>query len=385
MIFYNFNVLQQLCKEKNIILLKDYSIEKVNTKTTIKAKCLFEECDEEVNKRFRDIIISGCYCKVHSFKMKRERTISTNLKKYGVKNIFELDSIREKIKEKNDEIHEKIKKTNLEKYGVENPMQSTEIRAKMKKTCIERYGVEYPIQSSKIRNKITNTNLIKYGVEHPMQLKEIRNKMKEKFIEKYGVQYPTQLSEIRKKIIETNLRKYGVKNPMQLKEIMEKSKKTCLTKYGVENPSQFEKIKSDNILSDKYDSIKNVEKTKNKNSEINLKKRNDIQYFIEEEEIVKKMKNDCFFNRDIFVFEKTDELEMDDIQKNDYWISEKIFKEIYEKEELNSVFHEFKENELIMKENINETFDEFKENDIISEEDIEKEYEKWFLNQTNGN
>jgi hypothetical protein len=37
---YDYNYLQQYCKENSIELLKDYSTEKVNRDTIIEAKCL---------------------------------------------------------------------------------------------------------------------------------------------------------------------------------------------------------------------------------------------------------------------------------------------------------------------------------------------------------
>ena len=64
------------------------------------------------------------------------------MENWGVKNAFQ-----------SEEIKEKIKCTNLERYGVEYPSSSPIIRAKIKDTCMERYGVENPSQSLEIHSK----------------------------------------------------------------------------------------------------------------------------------------------------------------------------------------------------------------------------------------
>lgn len=59
---------------------------------------------------------------------------------------------------------EKTKQTNLEKYGCKNPFQSEEIKNKIKQTNIERYGVPVPTQNPNIRHKGQITCMEKYGV-----------------------------------------------------------------------------------------------------------------------------------------------------------------------------------------------------------------------------
>lgn len=85
--------------------------------------------------------------------------------KYGVDNVYMLDSVKNKIKE-----------TNKRKYGTENAYQSSYIKAKIKETNLKRYGVENPNYSQKIRKKIKATNLKKYGVEYPYQNENILQK-----------------------------------------------------------------------------------------------------------------------------------------------------------------------------------------------------------------
>ena len=67
----------------------------------------------------------------------KEKTIKTNLEKYGVEYNLQREEIREKIKE-----------TNLEKYGVENCMQNPEIMEKNIKMSY--YLKEYTLPSGNI-------------------------------------------------------------------------------------------------------------------------------------------------------------------------------------------------------------------------------------------
>lgn len=67
------------------------------------------------------------------------------------------------------ETRDKVKNTCLEKYGVENPFQSTEIKEKSKRTSLEKYGVEFPSKSELIKQKQKDTCLEKYGVENVFQ------------------------------------------------------------------------------------------------------------------------------------------------------------------------------------------------------------------------
>ena len=115
--------------------------------------------------------------------------------KYGVINVGQLETQKEKSRETKAKRYnnpyfnnlEKAKVTNKEKYGVENPFQSEEIKAKIRETCKNRYGVEYITQSEKIKNQIKQTNLEKYGTEFAAQSDIVKEKYRQTCLEKYGV------------------------------------------------------------------------------------------------------------------------------------------------------------------------------------------------------
>jgi len=137
----------------------------------------------------------------------------------------------------------KRKNTTIERYGVENAMQSEAIKGKVRKTNLERYGVEYPLLNEEILNKAKMTCVIKYGAENAMQSETIRAKARETNLERYGVEFPIQSKAVMEKVNKTNIERYGAMNVFQNDAIKEKSKKTNLEKLGTEYPMQNERVR----------------------------------------------------------------------------------------------------------------------------------------------
>jgi hypothetical protein len=152
--------------------------------------------------------------------------------KYGVSNVSQLDSIKEKRK-----------LTNLEKYGVECPFSSVDIRNKIKKSLIEKYGVDNPLKSLEIKEKIKKSSNLKYGHDYYICTDEFREKSKKTNLEKYGFENPSKSQNIKDKIILTNNLLYGYNSPLQNSDIFSKSKETIIKNYGVDNPLKSEEVK----------------------------------------------------------------------------------------------------------------------------------------------
>ena len=135
------------------------------------------ECNEE-NK------LITCGDKICRYK----KVEDTCTKKYGVKNVFQLQEIKDKIVETNRKNHgvdwytqteehkDKSKKTWQLHYGVDNPAQAQEVKDAMKDTCRSRYGCDYAVQSDEVQNKIKSTNNKIYGGDSPFSSEEIRKK-----------------------------------------------------------------------------------------------------------------------------------------------------------------------------------------------------------------
>lgn len=180
------------------------------------------------------------------------------LKNYGVENVFQLDSVKEKIKQTNLErygfenpnqnkdikqkaintfnkksedekrkIYLKAKETNLKKYGPNNYAN----REKAKKTFIEHFGVECPFSSDIIKQKIKQSNLERYGVENVFSSDIIKQKIKQTNLERYGQESCMSVDEIKNKAKQTYIERYGG-YWMGSDIIREKAKQTCIEKYG---------------------------------------------------------------------------------------------------------------------------------------------------------
>lgn len=110
-----------------------------------------------------------------------------------------------------DIIKEKVLQTNLERYGVENPLQSEEIKAKVRQTNLERYGVECTLNNPDVHRKVIASNIERYGVENPFASEEVQQTIRDTLMERYGVDNPLKSDEIKDRVYATNLERYGTR------------------------------------------------------------------------------------------------------------------------------------------------------------------------------
>ena len=175
-----------------------------------------------------------------SYECRNEYTKEVTIMKYGVKNVSQSKTIKEKMKN-----------TNLEKYGVEYYSQTDEYKGKYHATCLERYGVDHYSKTDECKERIVSTMLEKYGVEYYTQTDEYKEKSKKTCLIKYGVTNPQKSELIQEKTKLTNLKRYGVENVFSNEDIKQKIKNVWNDRYGVEYYSQTDeyKLKMKNITS----------------------------------------------------------------------------------------------------------------------------------------
>lgn len=154
-------------------------------------------------------------------------TKHTSIEKYGTDFPNQSELVKDKIKE-----------SNVKHYGVVNVFQSDIIKEKSKNTCIQKYGTEYANQSEQVKEKIRNTNVEKYGVENTFQAEQFKEKSRKTCKERYGTEWYASTNDCKERLKETNLKLYGVEYALQSKEVREKGKKTCMNKYGKEYYNQ---------------------------------------------------------------------------------------------------------------------------------------------------
>ena len=271
---YDFDYLQNYCNENNIVLLEDYSSKYLTRDIIIKGKCVYENCNNNFEKKFRELINAGGYCKSCIQIIRNNKRKICNLNKYDIEEptkIYDYDKLDNICKEKNIVLLKNYKnekifgetiieglciyncgknfRRNLKDIIKNNNLccticKKSDALIKRKNTCINKYGVEFITQCDSIQEKIKANNLIKYGVEYNTQLESNKEKTKQTCIEKYGYENPSKNEEIKNKKIKTSLKNWGVKNPLQNEEIKNKIKKNCLIKWGTEFSLQNEEIKS---------------------------------------------------------------------------------------------------------------------------------------------
>jgi hypothetical protein len=239
---------EKICKDKTVLSIHNIKMHNLNPKEyfdkwikeTGEGFCKI--CGKETNLIRSDWGYKNTCSKKCANIYSGIRTKEEILKKYGVKNVYQVKEIKEKCKQIKKEKYgdekyqnrEQIEKTNLEKYGTKYPLQSKEIQEKIKQNNLKNYGVKYNWQREDIKENSKNTCFEKYGDKY------YRNpeKSKQTCLNNFGVENPFQSEEIKEKSKQTKLKRYGDENYNN----PEKNKETCLKKYGVENPSQNREI-----------------------------------------------------------------------------------------------------------------------------------------------
>jgi len=173
----------------------DLDVNKLTKGSHVKITAICDICGNEKETLYKSYLKmtkkDGLY---YCVKCRKIKTKNSNLEKYGVENVMQLD-----------ETKEKMYKTNKERYGHICSAQSDEIKEKSKKTCLEKYGVDNFLKTKEMRDKVKKTNLERYGVENVMQVKKIYEKQEHTMLKKYGVKNISELYKIKE---ETNFMIY---------------------------------------------------------------------------------------------------------------------------------------------------------------------------------
>lgn len=190
-----------------------------------------------------------CNSKECKHKHRIETVTKTNLEKYGVENVSQLESVKKKKTETvfthygvYDYLNSEQNKHNMyDENGVQKA-QSEEAKEKRKKTLLERYGTT---DIFKINNGREKSNS-----------KEGREKAKQTLLKNHGVTSTWKLQKTKDTIRKTNLKKYDETCYFKTDEFKEKLKNHNIEKYGVENyfNSEDYKVKSKEASLKKYNS-----------------------------------------------------------------------------------------------------------------------------------
>jgi hypothetical protein len=192
---YNNKYLNSYCEENSIILLKDYNNTILNRESIIEANCLNKDCENIVEKTFRNFIETGCFCHKHTkengfLKIKNSDWSNSNKIRYNNKylnNYCEVNNIS-LLKDYNNTIlnRESIIEANCLNKDCENIVEKTF-------RMIIDYGGCYCNNCTELNkmNKIKQTNLEKYGCEYAQQNSEVSEKTSINAYKSYDYIFPS--------------------------------------------------------------------------------------------------------------------------------------------------------------------------------------------------
>lgn len=191
-----------------------------------------------------------CDSKECKHKHRIETVTKTNLEKYGVENVSQLESIKKKKTETvfahygvYDYLNSEQNKHNMyDENGVQKA-QSEEAKEKRKKTLLERYGTTDVFKinngreksnSKEGREKAKQTLLKNHSVTSTWKLQKTKDTIKKTNLEKYGETCYFKTDEFKEKLKVYNIEKYGVENYFNSEDYKIKSKEASLKKYNSE-------------------------------------------------------------------------------------------------------------------------------------------------------
>lgn len=177
------------------------------------------------------------------YNSRNEKSIQTNLKKYGVAYNSQAISHKEKVK-------------NAWRTKTKNEIKI--IKEKVKKTCLEKYGVENTNQVPEIKEKIRNAHLSKSDDE----IKKAVKKRKETNLKRYGTELPAHKHiNNYKEYDENGFRKFIKDGYFEMQECMShfNIEYTCAQlkkkEFNIIEPNKMDKLKTQRFI---FDSI-NIE------------------------------------------------------------------------------------------------------------------------------
>lgn len=155
---------------------------KRNKFKTNHCSCVYTQLDNNVRLKNKLTKIFRYNDENYNNKDKNKRTCN---ERYGVDNVFQLDSVKEKSKN-----------TKFINHGDKNYRN----HEKRKQTCLNKMDENGDNVFKVIVKRAQNTNILRRGVKSPMQDKNVVKKHQENFMKNYGVKNPYCLQEIRKRI-----------------------------------------------------------------------------------------------------------------------------------------------------------------------------------------
>lgn len=189
--------------------------------TGSRARVTFEcdTCRERKSVAYCDYLKNGFV--VPDYQCRKCRTKESIKSRYGVDNVFQLDSVKLKARE-----------TNLARHGVENASGLKVVKGKRAATNLSRLGVEWPQQSQDIRAKTAETNLARYGAANVSSLDWVKARRVETNLTRTGFEYAIVDPGVRMAVAQRNLDAHGVTHSILRPDVRHAISRTNTERYG---------------------------------------------------------------------------------------------------------------------------------------------------------
>ena len=151
--FWHYKNLGYDVKCKNKIKVKP---EELSSGSHCRINCACDDCGNETNIKYQD------YLKVFN---KNNKYVCEKCRQLLFSNF---NTTKKNLMKKNRLV------SNKEKYGVDNIFQLESIKDKMKETCLLKYGFDCYTKTAEFIEKSENTSMKNYGVKNPMKNSDVK-------------------------------------------------------------------------------------------------------------------------------------------------------------------------------------------------------------------
>jgi hypothetical protein len=216
-------LLKSILERDNATLIGEYIIE-TTCHTVIDFYC---KCGVRHRKKFYSLVNwNGALCVKCSNVVKQDKTVDTNIIRWGVERPSQ-----------NKIVHDKMTATNIANTGFANPFQDPGVKEKIRQRLIETIGVDHPSKSETIKERKFITNMNTRGVGNPSQDPEVQNKKEDTCLKTNGVRHPMQSVEVQEKSKETSRKNWGTDYPNQSQEFQIKNQNKAYNRKEFVMPS----------------------------------------------------------------------------------------------------------------------------------------------------
>lgn len=141
----------------------------------------------------------------------------------------------------------RLEESVMGKYGVKNVGQLDSTKEKSKQTCLRDHGVLYPGQAEITKQHIAETNMSKRGCRSSLSDPTTQEKIRVTCNRDHGGNSSMSNPIVQKKAKTTIKTRYNVDNPGQYEPFKKKGIRTSFNKYGTSSPNQNESVKNKKI------------------------------------------------------------------------------------------------------------------------------------------